>query len=53
VLERDVLGEVADQGAVVDDHIIGDEVVVSRHAQVVRLLLTDLLNRGDLVPPDI
>ena len=36
-----------------DDHVVRDEVVMVRDGEVVGLLLTDLLDRGDLVPPDV
>ena len=52
-MQRDVLGDVGDQGAVVDDDVVGHEVVVDRNGEVERLLLADRLDRGDLVPPEV
>ena len=51
--ERRVLGEVGHQRAVVDDDVVGHEVVLARDGEVVRLLLPEVLDRGDLVPPQV
>jgi hypothetical protein len=37
----------------VHEHVGGDEVVDVRDGQVVHLLVTDVHDRDDLVPPDV
>ena len=39
--------------AVVDQDVVGDEVVGARHFQIVGLFLADVLNGDDLVPVDV
>ena len=51
--ERDVVGDVDDHAAVVDDHVIGNEVVMVGDGEVEGLLLPNRLYRDDLVPPHV
>ena len=53
LLHRDVFGDVGDQGAVVDDDVVGDEVAQARNVEVVGLFFPHVLDRLDLVPPDV
>ena len=52
-LDRHVFGDVGDDRAVVDDDVVGNEIAQSRHIEVVGLFFADVLDRLDLVPPDV